>query len=290
MAQSSSSKSPVAATVSAVASTLQTAMKNAMLEAADIQILEAAAAKDLARDQQFTQEEANYKNLAKNLYDAQQAADKRLVKAALIPRTGEAASPINFMFNPTDLSLSRSVTIKTMEGSRTQRGLPKVNFGSIEAYKLTLSGILFDTYETGTSVLNRIQSLLDAVDFSKFKDPFAEPKTSGGYQERLVKLSSSETAMKSFVGSVGGKNVLGYREYGSEKVGSQTLETRRPPVFYFIWGEKNYMCCMIKQLDYKLTMFLPNGTPVRAMVTITLEEVDLGVASRAFSERQKFVV
>jgi hypothetical protein len=37
-------------------------------------------------------------------------------------------------------------------------------------------------------------------------------------------------------------------------------------------------------------MFLPNGTPVRAMVNITLEEVDLGVASRAFSERQKFVV
>jgi hypothetical protein len=131
---------------------------------------------------------------------------------------------------------------------------------------------------------------LDAVDFSKFKDPFAKSTTRGGYQERLVKLSSSETAMQSFVGSVGGKNVLGYREFGSEKVGSQTLETRRPPVFYFIWGEKNYMCCMIKQLDYKLTMFLPNGTPVRAMVNITLEEVDLGVASRAFSERQKFVV
>ncbi|MCF3575744.1 hypothetical protein [Planktothrix agardhii] len=222
-------------------------------------------------------------------YKAQQR-DQRLVKAALIPRTGEAASPIYFMFNPTDLSLSRSVTIKTMDGSRTQRGLPKVNFGSIEAYKLTLSGILFDTYETGASVFDSIKPLLDAVDFSKFKDPFAKPTTRGGYQERLVKLSSSETAMQSFVGSVGGKNVLGYREFGSEKVGSQTLETRRPPVFYFIWGEKNYMCCMIKQLDYKLTMFLPNGTPVRAMVNITLEEVDLGVASRAFSERQKFVV
>jgi len=283
---SSSSTSPVAAAVS----TLTTALKNAMLEAADIQMLEAAAKADLARDEQFLSEEAKYKDLAKDLYTAQQTGDKKFVKAALIPRTGEEASPINFMFNPTDLSLSRSVTIKTMEGSRTQRGLPKVNFGSIDPYKLTLSGILFDTYETGTSVLKRIQSLLDAVDFSKFKDPFAKPKTSDGYQERLVKLSSSATAMQSFVGSFGGKNILGYREYGSEKVGSQTLETRRPPVFYFIWGEKNYMCCMIKQLDYKLTMFLPNGTPVRAMVTITLEEVDLGVASRAFSDRQKFVV
>jgi hypothetical protein len=285
MAESSSSGSPAAA----VLSTLQTALKNAMLEAADIKILEAAAAEDLARDRQFISEENRFKNLAQESYKAQQR-DQRLVKAALIPRTGEAASPIYFMFNPTDLSLSRSVTIQNMDGSRTQRGLPKVNFGSIEAYKLTLSGILFDTYETGTSVFNRIQPLLDAVDFSKFKDPFAKSTTSDGYQERLVKLSSSETAMQSFVGSVGGKNVLGYREYGSEGVGSQSLETRRPPVFYFIWGEKNYMCCMIKQLDYKLTMFLPNGTPVRAMVNITLEEVDLGVASRAFSKRQKFVV
>lgn len=284
MAKSSSSESPVSEAVS----TLKTAFKNAMLEAADIKMLEAAAANDEYRDRQFVLEEKNFKKEAQDIYKAQQR-DQRLVKAALIPRTGEAASAIYFMFNPTDLSLSRSVTIKTMDGSRTQRGLPKVNFGSIEAYKLTLSGILFDTYETGASVFNRIQPLLDAVDFSKFKDPFAEP-TTGRYRERLVKLSSSETAMKSFVGSVGGKDVLGYREFGSEKVGSQTLETRRPPVFYFIWGEKNYMCCMIKQLDYKLTMFLPNGTPVRAMVTITLEEVDLGVASRAFSERQKFIV
>lgn len=283
----SSSSAKTAATQAL--STLQTALKNAMLEAADIKILESAADADLARDQQFISEENKYRNIAQKSYQAQQN-DLRLVKAALIPRTGEAASPINFMFNPTDLSLSRTVTIKTMDGSRTQRGLPKVNFGSIDPYKLTLSGILFDTYETGVSVFNSIQSLLDAVDFSKFKDPFAKPTTQDGYQERLVKLSSSTTAMQSFVGSVGGKNVLGYREFGSEKVGSQTLETRRPPVFYFIWGEKNYMCCMIKQLDYKLTMFLPNGTPVRAMVNITLEEVDLGVASRAFSERQKFVV
>lgn len=221
-------------------STLGTALKNAMLEAADIKILEAAAAEDLARDRQFISEENRFKNLAQESYKAQQR-DQRLVKAALIPRTGEAASPINFMFNPTDLSLSRSVTIKTMDGSRTQRGLPKVNFGSIEAYKLTLSGILFDTYETGVSVFNEIQSLLDAVDFSKFKDPFATPTTSGGYKERLVKLSSSETAMQSFVGSVGGKNVLGYREFGSEKVGSQTLETRRPPVF-ILFGVKRIIC------------------------------------------------
>ncbi len=274
----------------------------AVTEAADVALLKIAADNDRDRDNQFTEIEKIRRQEAKKRYD-EQLVDKRLVKAALIPRTGEVTPIINFMFNPNDLSLGRSVTITIMDGARTVRGLPKVNFGYVEPYKLQLTGILFDTYETGENVLTKIQPLLDAVDFSKFKDPFQEEEVtvtvkdengnskskSYKYQERIVKLSSSETAMKSIVGSLGGNDVLGAREYGSEKVGDQALEMRRPPVFYFIWGEKNYMCCMVQKLDYKLTMFLPNGTPVRAMVTINLEEVDLGVASRAFSKRQKYL-
>jgi len=264
---------------------LKEAFKGALLSAADILILQTANKLDIQRDSQYIALETRAKSEALEKYKAQQV-DSRLVKAALIPRTGEKASTINFMFNPTDLSLSRSVTITPMNGARTQRGLPKVNFGFVEPYKLTLAGILFDTYEIGKSVFDKIQPLLDAVDFSKFQDPFKEQNS---YQERLVKVSLTGAAMTSFVKGLEGKNVLGAREFGSEKIGEQSLEIRRPPVFYFIWGEKNYMCCMVKQLDYKLTMFLPNGTPVRAMVNITLEEVDLGVASRAFSQRQKFI-
>ncbi|WP_445247276.1 CIS tube protein [Microcoleus sp. OTE_8_concoct_300] len=265
------------------------AAKGALLSAADIAILEAANKLDQERDQQYIKIEDAAKERALAQYRKEQV-DSRLAKATLIPRTGEEGSPINFMFNPTDLSLSRSVSITNMNGARTQRGLPKVNFGFVEPYKLTLAGILFDTYETGASVLNKIKPLLDAVDFSKFQDPFNN-QTNGGntYQERVVKVSVLGGAMNTFVQQIGGKNVLGAQEYGSENIGQQSLQLRRPPVFYFIWGGKNYMCCMVKQLDYKLTMFLPNGTPVRAMVNITLEEVDLGVASRAFSQRQKFV-
>jgi len=269
--------------------TFKNAAKGAILEAADILILKAAVEVDQKRDQQYSEIENRAQQTAKNAYNATQT-DKRLVKAALIPRTGEQASAMYFMFNPTDLSLSRGVNITAMNGARTERGLPKVNFGFVEPYKLNLAGILFDTYETGTNVLTTIKPLLDAVDFSKFQDPFKEQKINGyTYQERIVKVGLLENGMSKFVQTVGAKNVLGVREYGSENIAQQSLELRRPPVFYFIWGEKNYMCCMIKQLDYKLTMFLPNGTPVRAVVTITLEEVDLGVASRAFSQRQKFI-
>ena len=46
---------------------------------------------------------------------------------------------------------------------------------------------------------------------------------------------------------------------------------------------------MIKDLSFKLTMFLPNGRPVRAMVDLSLQEVDLGVASHSLSERSTII-
>ena len=51
-----------------------------------------------------------------------------------------------------------------------------------------------------------------------------------------------------------------------------TLE--RPPVYVFAWGQNQYLKCFVKQVSYKLTMFLTDGTHVRAIVDISLEEVD----------------
>ena len=48
----------------------------------------------------------------------------------------------------------------------------------------------------------------------------------------------------------------------------------RPPIYLFSWGNKEYLRCFVKSLSYKLTMFLPDGTPVRATADITLEELD----------------
>lgn len=49
---------------------------------------------------------------------------------------------------------------------------------------------------------------------------------------------------------------------------------KRPPVFIFTWGKNQYLRCFIKSCNFRLTMFLPNGTPVRAIVDLTLEQVD----------------
>lgn len=53
-----------------------------------------------------------------------------------------------------------------------------------------------------------------------------------------------------------------------------TEKDKRPPTYVFTWGNHQYIRCFITDLTYTLTMFLPDGTPVRAKLDLTLEEVD----------------
>ncbi len=60
------------------------------------------------------------------------------------------------------------------------------------------------------------------------------------------------------------------------KKGVETIEgsrDKRPPVYIFMW-KSEYFHCVITSLTYTLNMFLTDGTPVRAMVDISLQEVD----------------
>jgi hypothetical protein len=69
-----------------------------------------------------------------------------------------------------------------------------------------------------------------------------------------------------------------YKEYVSvlesfTQIISQEL--RRPPMCIFLWG-KNFPSFMgvIESLNTKYTMFLPDGTPVRATVSLSMKEAD----------------
>jgi Contractile injection system tube protein len=70
---------------------------------------------------------------------------------------------------------------------------------------------------------------------------------------------------------------------GVEFVGGE----ERPPIFRFIWGNQRYLrACFIEQLNYRLTMFLPDGTPVRAVIeSLTLKEVDESVATQSLKAK-----
>ncbi len=52
-------------------------------------------------------------------------------------------------------------------------------------------------------------------------------------------------------------------------------QNKRPPVYILLWGGKSSFPCVMTSLSYKLDMFLPDGTPVRALVDISLQEVDM---------------
>lgn len=51
-------------------------------------------------------------------------------------------------------------------------------------------------------------------------------------------------------------------------------KAKRPPIYLLTWGTNVYLRCFIKSCNFRLTMFLPDGTPVRAILDLTLEQVD----------------
>lgn len=74
-----------------------------------------------------------------------------------------------------------------------------------------------------------------------------------------------------------GKSVLEYVGKFTKAVEfSQGGEGRekRPPIYLFTWGKERYLRCFVKTLNFKLTLFLPDGTPVRAALDLSLEQVD----------------
>lgn len=148
-----------------------------------------------------------------------------LEKATLQPVKSGEGSAIEFMFNPTQLSFEGIVETADNLGARSsQSGKPKVSFSNIQAYRVTITNVIFDTYETGKDVSDYINHLRASVQFVKGKE--------------------------------------------------------RPPIYKFSWGSRQEYLkyCFVEKLSYKLTMFLAEGTPVRAVIdSLVLKETDSGV-------------
>jgi hypothetical protein len=75
-----------------------------------------------------------------------------------------------------------------------------------------------------------------------------------------------------------GQSVLPFIAQFENALNFVTAE-KRPPTYKFIWGSQEYIRCFIDKLDYDLTMFLPDGTPVRAVInSLTLNEIDESIS------------
>ncbi|MGB7416899.1 MAG: hypothetical protein WA902_22075, partial [Thermosynechococcaceae cyanobacterium] len=145
-----------------------------------------------------------------------------LEKARLEPHSWIGSKPdeIIFMFNPSELEFTRQVAWHSDRGNRSSTLLPKVNFSGVDPYTCTLQNLLFDTYETGKSVLT----------------------------EHISKLKQGVTA--------------------------EASSFSRPPVYRLMWGNQDHFYCVMTSLTYQLTLFLEDGTPVKAIVNIGIQEVD----------------
>jgi hypothetical protein len=104
---------------------------------------------------------------------------------------------------------------------------------------------------------NRGTTLLPKVNFSGV-DPYRFTLKQLLYDTYETK----ESVMKKYIDNI--------------KKGVETIDgsvDKRPPVYIFTWGTE-YFYCVITSLTYALNMFLSDGTPVRALVDIALQEVD----------------
>ncbi|MBE9068780.1 hypothetical protein IQ260_19225 [Leptolyngbya cf. ectocarpi LEGE 11479] len=66
-------------------------------------------------------------------------------------------------------------------------------------------------------------------------------------------------------------------------------EKQRPPIYRFTWGPHDYLkSCFIEQLNYRLTKFMPDGTPVRAVIeTLGLKEIEKPSESKSATKSQQ---
>jgi hypothetical protein len=56
---------------------------------------------------------------------------------------------------------------------------------------------------------------------------------------------------------------------------SSKASLRRPPLCVAVWGSDKEFRCVVTAVTTKITMFAPNGLPLRAICTVALKEADV---------------
>jgi hypothetical protein len=105
------------------------------------------------------------------------------------------------------------------------------------------------------------------------------PKVSFAYPEPC-KLSIRDLTLDTYEEG-GGKSVLPYLQKFEKALNfaeSGEGREKRPPTYVFTWGSQQFIRCFVVELTYTLTLFLPDGTPVRAKLDLELEEIDESTA------------
>ncbi|MEM7062116.1 MAG: hypothetical protein AAF572_03005 [Cyanobacteria bacterium P01_B01_bin.77] len=109
-------------------------------------------------------------------------------------------------------------------------------------------------------------------------NPGARAKTSGRPRVSFSDIPPKQLVIKDiwFDTYETGEDVLNKHLQDFIDAVTFTKNQERPPIYQFQWGPHTYLdYCFIEQLNYRLTKFMPNGVPVRAVIErLGLKEIE----------------
>jgi nucleoid-associated protein YgaU len=156
----------------------------------------------------------------------------------------DGRDPIEALFNPSELSFSRSVQWEekkiAVQAAGSSWSDATQQFVSVAPQTMSLD-LFFDTYESRAEN----SGWQRAAAFVAPANPFA-----AGDASDVTKLTRriADLAMPDY-------------------------HLHRPPVCVLSWGSYTIFYGVLTQLEQRLTMFLPSGTPVRATLTCSFVEI-----------------
>lgn len=157
---------------------------------------------------------------------------------ATLQKLDKGGSPVGAIltvsFNPKELTFSRSITWNPKKSPKANQ--PEVEFGGGGAASLKLQ-LTFDTYVTTADNGTPVE----------------------------VKVSEIEDVRKKYL------NQLYQWTRVDDKLTEPNSKKGRPPEVRFHWGDIIFDG-VIQSISQRLTLFLPTGRPVRAVVDLTMTE------------------
>jgi len=161
-------------------------------------------------------------------------------------------------FNPTKLQLSKSASWQTKQTVQSNIGTSTFTGGSPISLSLQL---FFDTTATGGDVRQYTAALMDLAMVN-----VAEASQSASLAELTAELDYMNKHASDFT-----SEQIATVEQESE--GRAAGEEGAPPRCKFVWGNFSFVC-ILKSVDVTYTVFLPNGTPVRATASVKLLQIE----------------
>ena len=135
----------------------------------------------------------------------------------------------------------------------------------------------------GRSIKERVQVLFNPSEYTLSKSNEFANINAAGQSSPLLQFTRGglqTMTMDLFFDSYEeGRDV---RDYTSKITDLMNIdsELHAPPVLKFIWGKLSFTC-VLSQISKKFTMFLSNGIPVRANLSVTFSEYSTGTERRA---------